>query len=122
MRIGYKHKKTGVIISLDRLKQLREQNSPRLQLARTTTPFNLESSNLRTEVFTFVIDEIPFSEEFELIYEKENDFTYDEVCFLEHVLFRSDEFASNQRLAKDISKKLYENKKNYHELRYSDWN
>lgn len=109
--VFYKHKETGAVISLKRLKEMYYGTEYKIVFGKSLSFYNEEV--LRYE---YRVDEIPFSEDFEVIAYKE-DFTYDEVCFLERMMFNSVSFYEREDMIKSISKKFNERKREIAEER-----
>lgn len=109
--IFYKHKETGAVISLKRLKEMYYGNEYKLVFGKSLSFYDEEV--LRYE---YRIDEVPFSEDFEIIIHKE-DFTYEEVCLLERMLFNSVLPYEREDMIKSISKKFNERKREITEER-----
>ena len=106
MEVFYKHKETGCLISLSKLKEMRQSDN----LIRINSP--IFESKLKDEMvfeakaFTYWIGDIPFSDDFEVVL-KDDTFSRNELCYILDLINNNSIATYDERYYKLINK-LYD--------------
>lgn len=109
--VYYKHLKTNAVISLDRLKEIYYSNDYKITFCKLTA-FNEEPKR-----FEYKVEEIPFNEDFEILV-LDNDFTIEEIHFIENLLYNGSYERYYSELGKSVESKLKKKKEDVIKERY----